>query len=235
MPLEPSEESHPRGFSETACRLLAGIETGFAASVVFLSWLCFYSWLIHDFWWSRFNVAAAVFYGDTVFHMGAGRATVSGAAFLLVAYTLLGVVFARLARPRGILLNLFGGIVFILVWHVLADRIVWSRLHPFAHPYFAPVALLPGHLLYGVALSRFGPRFVRLALSLGDPSWALAYRPPAVLEEISQTPPLSPAQSPDEVTEATVEPPEAPSTPAPQRKVTHPDETPRPNGTSADC
>lgn len=229
MAPEISDEPRPRGLSEGQCRALAGIDTGLAAAILFLVWLGYYSWLGGGYWWTRLNVAGAVFYGDMVFHMGLGRATLSGTALLLFLYALLGVVFARFARTRGYVLNLLGGLAFALAWHVFANWAVWKRLHPFAHPYFAPLAVLPGHLLYGFALSRFARRFTRIARTLGDPSWAAAYAPRLPVAEIIQPPP-------ETATETSIDTGKTgAAAPAGQDRSINPDETSRPGGASPDC
>lgn len=168
----------PRGLSERACRLLAGAETGLAGGALVLAWLSFFARMQDDYWWSKWNVAGAVFYGDRIFTMGFGRASLAGAALLLVLYSLLGMAFSFLGRPRGFAFNLLAGLTVALLWHQLAGMALWPRWHPAAPRYLSPQVMLPAHVLFGAALIRFGPRFRRIAAALGDPGWAGQFLPP---------------------------------------------------------
>lgn len=172
-----------RGVSERICRILAGLDTGFAGAIVFIVWLLFHSWLSREYWWSKLNIVAGVFYQNAVFNSGPGMITLTGTAVLLLMYAILGAVFGLYARRKGLIANLFAAIGFVLLWQAFADAFVWKRLNIFALSFLPPSATLPGNLLFGIALIRFPRRFRSIALKLGDASWTSALRrdpaPPA--------------------------------------------------------
>lgn len=181
------------GLSERACRLLAGADTGVAGGVLVLMWLSFFARMQGDFWWSKWNVAGALFFGDRVFVMGLGRATLAGAALLLVVYAVFGMVFSLLGRPRGFAFNLLAGLTLALLWHQLADWLVWPRVHPAAPRFFHPLVMLPANVLFGAALIRYAPRFRKIAGAIGDPVWADQFRRAAPVA--AATPPEPPAET----------------------------------------
>lgn len=161
-----------RGLSEGVCRTLAGVDTGVTGAMIFIAWLLFHSWLVHEFWWAKLNVMAAAFYRQDAFTSGPGVVTLTGAAVLLLIYALLGVVFSIYARRSGVIANLFAAIGLVLVWQAFSDAFVWKRISVFALSFLPPSATLPGHLLFAISLARFPRRFRSIALTLGDPSWA---------------------------------------------------------------
>lgn len=182
---EPPDSAPSGGLSERACRLLAGLEVGLGGALILTLWFAFQAWLRGQFWWSRFNILGSLFYGDRVYYMGTGRATLAGLAILLVFYALLGALFALLARTRGFGFNLVLALTLGLAWHWLAEHSLWTRLDP---AYFPILVTLPGHVIYSISLTRFAHRFTALALALGDPSWADEYLPRPECEQLPPPP-----------------------------------------------
>lgn len=171
------------GFPLWLCRAAAGLDAGFWGAVAVLSWFIGASLASGGFWFGRLNLAAGPFFGDKVFGSGAGWHTLTGAALLLVLYSLLGVVYSALPASREGWLNLLTALGYAGLVHLCADAWLWKRLHPFAPPYFAPLAVAPGHLLYGIALWRYPARLKSLTIRLGDErSVAVLARPPAIVE-----------------------------------------------------
>jgi len=159
------------------------MDTGFWGAVAVLSWFVGASLASGGFWFARLNLAAGPFFGDKVFYSGAGWHTLTGAALLLLIYSLLGVAYAALPASREGWLNLLTALGYAGLIHLCADAWLWRRFHPFAPPYFAPLAVAPGHLLYGIALSRYPARLKSLAIGLGDQgSVAALAAPPATVE-----------------------------------------------------
>lgn len=150
------------------------MDTGFAGAIVVLGWFMFHSWLTGEFWWAKLNVAGAIFYGSPVYTMGFGRASLAGAALLLVLYSLLGGLFGLIARPGGFTRNLLLGMLVAMAWHAFSQRYFWRRLDSFGPAYFPVLSTLPAHLIFGLSLSRYASRFQRLAVAFGDSSWVLA-------------------------------------------------------------
>ncbi|MBA3973127.1 MAG: hypothetical protein C0504_02785 [Candidatus Solibacter sp.] len=164
------------------CRAIAGLDAGLAGAAALIAWFAAGSILGGGLWFSRLNLAAAPFFGDSVFTSGPGWHTAVGAALLLLVYSLLGAAYGLLPASREGWLNLMTALGYAGLVHLCADAWLWKRLHPFAHPYYAPLAVAPGHLIYGLFLWRFPARLHRLTLLLGgrDAIAALAPPPPAV-------------------------------------------------------
>lgn len=203
-----------KGLSIPLCRLWAGLDCGVWAAVLFNAWLALHSIARGEFWWSKFNVAASVFFGDAVFRMGLGRATLAGLALLLIVYACLGMLFGLAASTRGFLRNLILAVLFALAWHLLAHRFFWRALSPFGPSYFPPYAVLVGHLFYALLLTRFARRFRALAREFGDPAWSLAFAepPPDSKDSASAAPP--PVELEAAVESPSAENPPEPSAPA---------------------
>lgn len=170
------------GLSERACRMLAGADVGVAGGVLVLLWLTFAARMQGEYWWSKWNVAGAVFFGEQVYGMGWGRASLAGAAILLLAYAVLGVLFSFLARPRGLVYNAMAGLTVALLWHQAGVWLFWPKWGPGVAFYLHPVVMLPANVAFGLALVRFGPRFRSVARALGEMVWAAEYWPPAPVE-----------------------------------------------------
>ena len=231
------EGASPRGASERVCRFIAGLDAGLTSSILFLCWLIFHSLMSGEYWWTKLNVLGGLFYGDAVFEMGLGRASLAGAALVLASYGLLGGLFGLFARTRGVALNLLFGLGLALLWHGFAARFVWKAVYVFVPHYFPSLGILPGHLIYGLFLTRFSSRFASVARVIGDQGWSAAYFP--VLEIIDSEPvapvlPDSDAQPEADIPSAEAgdvdEPP--PQNPAPGD---HPDETISQDDASRDC
>lgn len=232
----PAETSQG-GASERVCRFIAGLDTGVTSSLLFLCWLIFHSVMREEYWWTKLNVLGGLFYGDAVFEMGFGRASVAGAALVLATYGLLGGVFGLFARTRGVALNLLVGLGLALLWHGFATRYVWRVVYVFAPHYFPSLGILPGHLMFGLFLSRFSSRFAAVARSIGDPVWAATYlRVPESLisEPVAPSSPDSDAPPEEEIPTPVAENPggEPVENSVPRD---NPDETPPPDDASRDC
>lgn len=143
-------------------RLAAGVDAGAAASIAVLSWFVVHSRLLGDPWWAKFNLAAAVIYGNEVYWMGRGRATLAGAALLFVLYTLLGVLFAFLAGRRSFSRSALLALLWMTLWQMVAERHVWPLLDDAAPHYFARLATVPAHLAAAILLMRYPSRLRRL-------------------------------------------------------------------------
>lgn len=181
--------AHSQGFPPALCLVAAGLDTGFLGAVSVVLWFVAGSMLGGGFWFSRLNLAAAPFFGDLVFHSGPGWHTLCGAALLILFYSLLGVVYALLPASREGWLSLLTALGYAGLVHLCADAWLWKSLHPFAPPYFAPLAIAPAHLLFGLSLWRYPSRLRSLALSLGDALAiaTLAPRPAPPAEPSAQT------------------------------------------------
>ncbi len=143
-------------------RLAAGVEAAAPAAISVLVWFGIHSYLVRDPWWSKFNVAAAPFFGDRVFYLGLGRATLAGAALLLLLYGALGIAFALLAGGGGAGRAILRAALWLACWHFFSQQYVWPRLDPAAAPYFPLSATAPAHAAAAILLARFPGVYRRL-------------------------------------------------------------------------
>ncbi len=175
-------------------RLLAGIDAGALAAIAVLAWFAVHARLLREPWWAKFNLAAAPLFGERVFYMGPGRATVAGAALLFILYTLLGVLFAFLAGNRSPLRAFLLAALWMTCWHFFAHSHFWPRLDPYALPYFLWPATAPAHAAAAVLLARFPSRLHRLR-ALAAPE-LLSAPPPAAPPEPDPLPPAEVPRAP---------------------------------------
>lgn len=195
----PTGETQPEapggGLPAVICRAAAGLDTGLAGGVAVLVWFAASSLLGGGPWFSRLNLAAAPFYGDSVFASGVGWHSAVGAAHLLLIYSLVGAAYGLLPASREGWLNLMTAIGYAGLIHLCADAWFWKRLHPFAHPYYAPLAVAPGHLIYGLFLWRFPSRLRQITwlVGSGEAIATLASAPESPGIEIMAGPEAGPA------------------------------------------
>jgi hypothetical protein len=163
MPTAALPENRGPGLSATWCRLWAGLQCGVGGGVLILGWFILHSLLRKEYWWSRFNVAGGLFYGPEVYHSGLGRATLSGAAVLLLYYCLAGMVFGWLADPASRLRTLLRAALSAGLLHAFASFCLWPAMGLFAPLWFAWKTTLPADLILLLALARFPIYYSRLA------------------------------------------------------------------------
>jgi hypothetical protein len=202
------DSTPPKFWPPGLCRAVAGLDAGTFGGFLALVWLCHSSWVRGDYWWSKLNVAGSFFYGEWAFRSGFGRATVAGAALLLLSYALLGAFLGWLTPPpprwyRSVVVGILGALLFQLV----ADRWLWARFHPFAAIYFPPSATLPANLFFGLSMIRLGHRNLAVLRAFGGwqppaplpppapPPAAAEPEPPPIESELSSTVAAIPPQS----------------------------------------
>lgn len=172
-----------KGVSMRLCRLMAGLDVGVAGGMAVLLWFAIHSRMSGEFWWSKLNVAGALFYGANVYSMGLGKATLAGTSLLLVVYAGASAAFSQFAPATGYARNALLAVLYATALHLAANRFFWPRLDPFAPSFFAVPVTLAGNLLYALSLTRFPGRFRALAATFGDSSWsgALLVRRPQIV------------------------------------------------------
>jgi hypothetical protein len=169
-------------------RLAAGVEAAVPSAAAALIWFAIHSRLLHEPWWSKFNVAAAPWFGDRVYYMGFGRASASGAATLFVLYCILGILYAFLAGRRSAWRALLTSFLWLASWHFFAHQYFWPKLDPFAAPYFSHSATAPAHMAAAILLARF-PRVHRRLRTVFFP-------PDAAQAAVSPPPPAASGEPP---------------------------------------
>lgn len=135
---------------------LAGLQAGMMAVLLMLGWLGVSAvWQQHTFW-TVANQMATVLHGGSAVIAGFGPYTASGIALYLVAYSLLGAVFA-MAAPHG--LTPFGkmlaGVLLSIAWYWLWFQALGQKLMPLVWLLHSERPMVFGHVLYGVMLARY--------------------------------------------------------------------------------
>lgn len=183
-------------------RVLAGVDTGAAAALILLPWFGLHSRLLREPWWAKFNLAAAPFFGERIFVMGPGIATLAGASLLFIVYCLLSVAFSLLAGGRGAFRAFLLAVLWMTAWHLSADRWLWSLLDPSADSWFPWSATVPAHAAMAILLLRCPVRYRRLRAlaepeaASAQPGGAAVAASAASLAEVPTEPPEPPAQPP---------------------------------------
>jgi len=177
--------------SASWCRLWAGLQCGVGGGVLILVWFILNSLARKEYWWSRFNVAGGLFYGPEVYHSGLSRATLSGAALLLLYYCLAGMVFGWLADPASRLRTMLRAALSVALLHAFASFCLWPAMGAFAPLWFGWKTTLPADLLLLLALARFPIFYSQLAEFHGA-----GEGPPAGLMEPIGSPLETPATDP---------------------------------------
>ncbi len=138
-------------------RLLSGIEAGVIGGIAMLALLISGSLLRGDPWWMPTNLLGSTFYGAPALNSGPGRATLAGSALHIFMTGSIGAAFGILfggvqRRRRLVLLGMLAG----LIWHGLADALLWRKLNPLIPMYSAQPATLFSHALFGACLGYLG-------------------------------------------------------------------------------
>jgi len=135
---------------------LGGLQAGVLGAGLSLLWLGVNSaWQRRSFW-AAANLMASTFYGDDSIHTGFARSTVTGIAFYIVLYGLLGALFAYgiSGRIRGLRLFL-AGVVFGAAWYYFSFGLLWKNVSPLLVLLHPQRPTLVGHILFGGIVGRF--------------------------------------------------------------------------------
>lgn len=147
-----------------ARRALAGLDAGVTGSLGVMVWFLFHSWARGDVWYSKFNIAAGIFFGNRVFQSGLSFVTIVGVAAIVVLYSIVGIPAAWIIPARsGYLLRFASALLFTSGLHFAFDLWVWPHLSPFASTYFPRSATVPAHIIYAACLVRLPGRLKALA------------------------------------------------------------------------
>jgi hypothetical protein len=142
-------------------RLLAGVETGIIGGVIMMLWFALDSLFEQQYWWAMLNLWGAAVYGNRVFSMGLGMATLTGAALHLFLHGTGGALWSLLAgRLTHFWLHLAGSIGAAAVWYFVLHHWFWPAVAPAVSRMTPMPATALAYLLFGAALSR-GARRVR--------------------------------------------------------------------------
>jgi hypothetical protein len=170
------ESAHDQRPANDLTILLAGLQAGMVAIFWMLVWLGISAMWMRRSFWSPMNVMATVFHGDRAIHPGFASTTPSGIALYLTLYSLLGALFALVARRRLTGLGtLLVSVLFSLVWYWLWFRVLALRTMPLVWLLHTERSTQFGHVIFGALLARFGdylPRPVTQEVAVTVPAEA---------------------------------------------------------------
>ena len=140
--------------------LLNGIKAGVMSGLAMLALLVSGSLWRGDPWWMPSNLLGATFYGIRALNAGPGRTTLAGCALHIFMTGLVGAAFGlicgRIHRThRLVLLGTLAG----LIWHGLADAMLWPKINPLVPLYTTQPATLISHALFGACLGYMARTF----------------------------------------------------------------------------
>lgn len=144
-------------------RLLSGIEAGVFGGIAMLGLLISGSLLRGEPWWMPSNLLGSTFYGVRALNAGPGSATLAGSALHIFMTGSIGAGFGILSggiqgRRRLVLLGMLAG----LIWHGLADALLWKKINPLVPMYSAQPTTLFSYALFGVCLGYLGRKLPTL-------------------------------------------------------------------------
>lgn len=133
--------------------LLNGIEAGVIAGIAMLALQVSGSLWRGDPWWMPSNLLGVTFYGARALGSGPGRTTLAGCALQIFMSGLFGAAFGLIcggiqSKRRMVLLGVLAG----LIWHGLADALLWPKIDPLVPLYAVQPATLISHALFGACL-----------------------------------------------------------------------------------
>jgi hypothetical protein len=83
-------------------------------------------------------------------------------ALLLLLYGVLGLLFALVVRDHGTRMRVvLAGLIYGTGWFFLSFDILWKHVNPLVQMYSPDRAMLVGHVLYGGALGRGFPAYLK--------------------------------------------------------------------------
>jgi hypothetical protein len=144
----------------TLSLLLAGLQAGMIGALMLLAWMGFSATMQRRSFWTAANLMGTVFHGGDAIHSGFTSSTLVGLAFYLVAYSLLGSLFAVALRLRlPSLRRRLVAVLFALCWYYFFFRLASRPFAPLIDLLHVENTTLIGHLIYGTVLGRY-PAFL---------------------------------------------------------------------------
>ncbi len=146
--------------------LLAGLESGVLGAGLMMLWFALDSLVDRQQWWAMLNLWGAAIYGDAVFRMSLGKASLAGAALHICLGGLAGAVMAlALGRLHRFSLLILAALVGGCLWYAMLQFGILRWLHPLIPRMTPQPATVLAHLLYAAVLMRIPGRSAGLALA----------------------------------------------------------------------
>ena len=144
--------------------LFAGLETGVLGAGLMLVWFALDSLVERQHWWAILNLWGSAIYGNVVFRMTLGKASLAGAALHLFLGGVAGAAVALLiGRIRRFALVLMASMVAGFVWYWILQNGILRTLNPLIPRMTPQPATILAHLLFASVLTRIPGRGNRLA------------------------------------------------------------------------
>jgi hypothetical protein len=143
---------------------LAGLQAGMIGICWMLAWLGLTAMGQRRTFWTAENLMATVFHGDSAIRRGFGASTLSGIALYLLIYSLLGALFAMIARDRFTSLGTYLlGVLLSVGWYYLWFRGLGRSVMPLVWLLHAENSTAFGHVIFGALIARFPAYLPKLA------------------------------------------------------------------------
>jgi hypothetical protein len=144
-------------FKRAVPRLLSGLEAGVFGGMAMLALLVSGTLWRGYPWWMPYNLLGSTFYGVRALSAGPSQATLAGGALHIFMTGSIGAAFGLVCggirrRHRLVLLGTLVG----LIWHGLADALLWHQINPLIPLYSAQPATLFSRALFGACLGYMG-------------------------------------------------------------------------------
>jgi hypothetical protein len=153
---------------ETTHLLFAGMESGVLGAVLMMVWFGLDSLVERQQWWAILNLWGSAIYGNAVFRMSLGKASLAGAALHIFLGGVAGAVIAlALGRIHRFGLILLGALVAGVVWYGILQHGILRSFNPLIVRMTPQPATLLAHLLYAAVLTRIPGRGISLAAAWG--------------------------------------------------------------------
>ncbi len=129
-----------------------------------LLWFVLDSLVERQQWWAILNLWGAAIYGNAVFRMSLGKASLAGAALHLFLGGLAGAVIAlAIGRLRPFVLVLLASVGAGFLWYWVLQNGILRTLNPLIPRMTPQPATILAHLLFAAVLTRIPGRGIRLA------------------------------------------------------------------------
>ena len=144
--------------------LFAGLETGVLGAGLMLVWFALDSLVERQQWWAILNLWGSAIYGNVVFRMSLGKASLAGAALqLFLGGVAGGLIALAIGRLRSFGMVLLASALAGFLWYWILQNGILRTLNPLIPRMTPQPATILAHLLFAAVLTRIPGRSHRLA------------------------------------------------------------------------
>ncbi len=144
------------------------MESGVLGAVLMMAWFSLDSLVERQQWWAVLNLWGSAIYGNAVFRMSLGKASLAGAALHIFLGGVAGAVIAlALGRIQRFGLVVLAAMVAGVVWYGILQHGIFRSFNPLIVRMTPQPATLLAHILYAAVLTRIPGRGMSLAAAWG--------------------------------------------------------------------